>query len=111
MAGNQSVTVTCISFTAGNQSITVTCISFTAGNQSVTVTCISFTAGNQSVTVTCISFTVGNQSVLAYATVNGQLIGWDTRSPELAWVLKNDPKAGKTLHSSTFSKSTMHVHV
>ena len=37
----------------------------------------------------------GNQSVLAYATVNGHLIGRDFRSPDLAWMLKNDPKTGE----------------
>ncbi|KAL3861428.1 hypothetical protein ACJMK2_007462 [Sinanodonta woodiana] len=39
-------------------------------------------------------FDTGSQSVLAYATVSGVLIGWDHRSPELAWKLKNDPKMG-----------------
>ncbi|KAL4221189.1 phosphoinositide-3-kinase [Mactra antiquata] len=39
-------------------------------------------------------FDTGHQSVLAYATVNGHLIGWDLRSPDLAWLLKNDPKTG-----------------
>ncbi|XP_053378617.1 phosphoinositide 3-kinase regulatory subunit 4-like [Mercenaria mercenaria] len=39
-------------------------------------------------------FDTGHQSVLAYATVNGHLVGWDLRSPDLAWVLKNDPKTG-----------------
>ncbi|KAL5015431.1 hypothetical protein ScPMuIL_009701 [Solemya velum] len=39
-------------------------------------------------------FDTGSQSVLAYATVYGYLIGWDLRSPEIAWKLKNDPKTG-----------------
>ncbi|XP_052760753.1 phosphoinositide 3-kinase regulatory subunit 4-like [Mya arenaria] len=39
-------------------------------------------------------FDTGNQSILAYATVNGDLVGWDLRCRDVAWVLKNDPKTG-----------------
>lgn len=39
-------------------------------------------------------FDAGSKSVLAYATVHGNIIGWDMRMPELAWNLKNDYKAG-----------------
>jgi len=42
----------------------------------------------------------GTKSVLAYATVNGHLIGWDLRSPDYAWVLKNDPKNGNSIYCS-----------
>lgn len=39
-------------------------------------------------------FDTGAQSVLVYATVNGYLIGWDLRSNEEIWRLKNEPKTG-----------------
>ncbi|XP_069112623.1 phosphoinositide 3-kinase regulatory subunit 4-like isoform X1 [Argopecten irradians] len=39
-------------------------------------------------------FDTGAQSVLAYATVNGYLIGRDLRCNEEVWKLKNDPKTG-----------------
>ena len=39
-------------------------------------------------------FDTGAQSVLAYATVNGLLVGWDLRAPRVAWQLKNDPRHG-----------------
>lgn len=39
-------------------------------------------------------FNSGAQSVLAYATVNGSLIGWDLRSSSNAWTLKHDLKSG-----------------
>lgn len=37
----------------------------------------------------------GSQMVLVYATVYGSLIGWDLRSPKLAWKVNNDIKQGK----------------
>lgn len=39
-------------------------------------------------------FHSGAQSVLAYATVNGSLVGWDLRSSSNAWTLKHDLKSG-----------------
>ncbi|XP_058513084.1 phosphoinositide 3-kinase regulatory subunit 4 isoform X3 [Ochotona princeps] len=39
-------------------------------------------------------FNAGAQSVLAYATVNGSLVGWDLRSSSNAWTLKHDLKSG-----------------
>uniref|UniRef100_A0A8C5PK20 Phosphoinositide 3-kinase regulatory subunit 4 n=1 Tax=Leptobrachium leishanense TaxID=445787 RepID=A0A8C5PK20_9ANUR len=39
-------------------------------------------------------FNAGNQSVLAYATVNGSLVGWDLRSSSNAWTLKHDLRLG-----------------
>ncbi|XP_052829468.1 phosphoinositide 3-kinase regulatory subunit 4 [Octopus bimaculoides] len=39
-------------------------------------------------------FDSGSKSVLAYATVNGNIIGWDTRMPDIAWNLKNEYKTG-----------------
>uniref|UniRef100_A0A4W3GSE5 Phosphoinositide 3-kinase regulatory subunit 4 n=1 Tax=Callorhinchus milii TaxID=7868 RepID=A0A4W3GSE5_CALMI len=39
-------------------------------------------------------FNSGAQSVLAYATVNGSLVGWDLRSSTNAWVLKHDLRLG-----------------
>ncbi|XP_024899378.1 phosphoinositide 3-kinase regulatory subunit 4 isoform X2 [Pteropus alecto] len=39
-------------------------------------------------------FNSGAQSVLAYATVNGSLVGWDLRSSSNAWTLKHDLKSG-----------------
>ncbi|XP_046767943.1 phosphoinositide 3-kinase regulatory subunit 4 isoform X2 [Gallus gallus] len=39
-------------------------------------------------------FNSGAQSVLAYATVNGSLVGWDLRSNSNAWTLKHDLKLG-----------------
>uniref|UniRef100_A0A8C3KD36 Phosphoinositide 3-kinase regulatory subunit 4 n=1 Tax=Calidris pygmaea TaxID=425635 RepID=A0A8C3KD36_9CHAR len=39
-------------------------------------------------------FNSGAQSVLAYATVNGSLVGWDLRSSSNAWTLKHDLKLG-----------------
>ncbi|XP_040103086.1 phosphoinositide 3-kinase regulatory subunit 4 [Oryx dammah] len=39
-------------------------------------------------------FSSGAQSVLAYATVNGALVGWDLRSSSNAWTLRHDLKAG-----------------
>ncbi|XP_072880194.1 phosphoinositide 3-kinase regulatory subunit 4 isoform X1 [Hemitrygon akajei] len=39
-------------------------------------------------------FNAGAQSVLAYATVNGSLIGWDLRSSTNAWTLKHDLRLG-----------------
>lgn len=49
-----------------------------------------------------VSFISGSKSVLAYATVHGNIIGWDMRMPELAWNLKNDYKAGKYLEINIF---------
>ncbi|XP_073079091.1 phosphoinositide 3-kinase regulatory subunit 4 isoform X4 [Manis javanica] len=39
-------------------------------------------------------FSSGAQSILAYATVNGALVGWDLRSSSNAWALKHDLKSG-----------------
>ncbi|XP_062840055.1 phosphoinositide 3-kinase regulatory subunit 4 [Anolis carolinensis] len=39
-------------------------------------------------------FNSGAQSVLAYATVNGSLVGWDLRSSNNAWTLKHDLRLG-----------------
>ncbi|XP_074844396.1 phosphoinositide 3-kinase regulatory subunit 4 isoform X2 [Carettochelys insculpta] len=39
-------------------------------------------------------FNSGAQSVLAYATVNGSLVGWDLRSNSNAWTLKHDLRLG-----------------
>ncbi|XP_066297190.1 phosphoinositide 3-kinase regulatory subunit 4-like [Branchiostoma lanceolatum] len=39
-------------------------------------------------------FDTGSQSILVYATVHGNLVGWDLRAPGEAWKLKNDPKFG-----------------
>uniref|UniRef100_A0A452ISI4 Phosphoinositide 3-kinase regulatory subunit 4 n=1 Tax=Gopherus agassizii TaxID=38772 RepID=A0A452ISI4_9SAUR len=39
-------------------------------------------------------FNSGAQSVLAYATVNGSLVGWDLRSTSNAWTLKHDLRLG-----------------
>lgn len=36
----------------------------------------------------------GSQCVLVYATVLGCIIGWDIRSPGIAWKLENDLKKG-----------------
>ncbi|XP_074510389.1 phosphoinositide 3-kinase regulatory subunit 4 [Sebastes fasciatus] len=39
-------------------------------------------------------FNSGAQSVLAYATVNGSLVGWDLRSNSNAWTLRHDLRLG-----------------
>uniref|UniRef100_A0A0B8RXS4 Phosphoinositide 3-kinase regulatory subunit 4 n=1 Tax=Philothamnus irregularis TaxID=1899461 RepID=A0A0B8RXS4_9SAUR len=39
-------------------------------------------------------FNSGAQSVLAYATVNGSLVGWDLRSCNNAWTLRHDLRLG-----------------
>uniref|UniRef100_A0A8C9V437 non-specific serine/threonine protein kinase n=1 Tax=Scleropages formosus TaxID=113540 RepID=A0A8C9V437_SCLFO len=39
-------------------------------------------------------FNSGAQSVLAYATVNGSLVGWDLRSNSDAWTLRHDLRLG-----------------
>uniref|UniRef100_A0A3B3BF04 non-specific serine/threonine protein kinase n=1 Tax=Oryzias melastigma TaxID=30732 RepID=A0A3B3BF04_ORYME len=39
-------------------------------------------------------FNSGTQSVLAYATVNGSLVGWDLRSNTNAWTLRHDLRLG-----------------
>ncbi|KAM6935990.1 phosphoinositide 3-kinase regulatory subunit 4 [Lycodopsis pacificus] len=39
-------------------------------------------------------FNSGSQSVLAYATVNGSLVGWDLRSNSNAWTLRHDLRLG-----------------
>ncbi|XP_076085974.1 phosphoinositide 3-kinase regulatory subunit 4-like isoform X1 [Mytilus galloprovincialis] len=39
-------------------------------------------------------YDTGAQSVLAYATVNGYIMGFDLRSNKEVWKLKNDPKKG-----------------
>lgn len=37
----------------------------------------------------------GSQMVLVYATVYGSVVGWDLRSPKLAWKVNNDIKQGE----------------
>uniref|UniRef100_A0A3Q2ZC59 non-specific serine/threonine protein kinase n=1 Tax=Hippocampus comes TaxID=109280 RepID=A0A3Q2ZC59_HIPCM len=39
-------------------------------------------------------FNSGAQAVLAYATVNGSLVGWDLRSNSNAWTLRHDMRLG-----------------
>lgn len=39
-------------------------------------------------------FNAGAQSVLAYATVNGSLVGWDLRCGANAWTLRHDLRLG-----------------
>lgn len=39
-------------------------------------------------------FNAGAQSVLAYATVNGCLVGWDLRCGANAWTLRHDLRLG-----------------
>ncbi|XP_022087879.1 phosphoinositide 3-kinase regulatory subunit 4-like [Acanthaster planci] len=39
-------------------------------------------------------FDTGSQSVVAYATVQGYLVGWDLRAPGVAWRLRNQLKHG-----------------
>ena len=39
-------------------------------------------------------FNSGAQSVLAYATVNGGLVGWDLRCNSNAWTLRHDLRLG-----------------
>lgn len=39
-------------------------------------------------------YDTGSQSVLAYATVNGYIIGYDLRCDKEVWKLKNDPRKG-----------------
>ena len=39
--------------------------------------------------------TQGNQSVLVYATLMGSLVGWDLRSPTLAWKLDHNLRHGQ----------------
>ncbi|XP_052002420.1 phosphoinositide 3-kinase regulatory subunit 4-like isoform X2 [Xyrauchen texanus] len=39
-------------------------------------------------------FNSGSQTVLAYATVNGFLVGWDLRSNSNAWTLRHDLRLG-----------------
>lgn len=39
-------------------------------------------------------FNSASQSVLAYATVNGSIVGWDMRSSSNAWTLKHDLRLG-----------------
>lgn len=39
-------------------------------------------------------FHSGAQSVLAYATVNGGLVGWDLRANCNAWTLRHDLRLG-----------------
>lgn len=39
-------------------------------------------------------FNSGAQSVLAYATVNGSLVGWDLRSNTNSWTLRHDLRLG-----------------
>ncbi|XP_065349993.1 phosphoinositide 3-kinase regulatory subunit 4 [Cloeon dipterum] len=39
-------------------------------------------------------FDSGSQSVVVYATLYGSLIGWDLRSPNIAWKMENDLKHG-----------------
>lgn len=37
----------------------------------------------------------GSQMILVYTTVYGSIIGWDLRSPKLAWKVNNDIKQGE----------------
>lgn len=37
---------------------------------------------------------VGNQSVLVYATLMGSIVGWDLRSPGVAWKLEHNLRHG-----------------
>ena len=37
----------------------------------------------------------GNQSVLVYATLMGSIVGWDLRSPGVAWKLDHNLRHGK----------------
>lgn len=37
----------------------------------------------------------GSQMVLVYTTVYGSVIGWDLRSPKMAWKVNNDIKQGE----------------
>jgi len=37
----------------------------------------------------------GSQTVLVFTTVYGSIIGWDLRSPKLAWKVNNDIKQGE----------------
>ena len=53
------------------------------------------------------AFISGAQSVLAYATVNGYIVGFDLRSNKEVWKLKNDPRKGKFNHDN----NTLCVHV
>lgn len=39
-------------------------------------------------------FNSGAQTVLAYATVNGYVVGWDLRSNSNAWTLRHDLRQG-----------------
>lgn len=36
----------------------------------------------------------GSQMVLVYTTVYGSIVGWDLRSPKIAWKVNNDLKQG-----------------
>lgn len=36
----------------------------------------------------------GRSSILTYATVNGNINGWDTRTPEISWKLHYDIRLG-----------------
>lgn len=38
---------------------------------------------------------LGNQSVLVYATLMGSIVGWDLRSPSVAWKLEHNLRHGK----------------
>uniref|UniRef100_A0A8C7K439 non-specific serine/threonine protein kinase n=1 Tax=Oncorhynchus kisutch TaxID=8019 RepID=A0A8C7K439_ONCKI len=49
-------------------------------------------------------FNSGAQSVLAYATVNGSLVGWDLRSNSNAWTLRHD------LHLGLITSFTVDMH-
>ena len=42
-------------------------------------------------------FDTGTENIVAYATVNGLIVGWDLRCPAdrgAAWSLQNDPQRG-----------------
>lgn len=40
------------------------------------------------------SLDAGSQSMVIYATLYGELFGWDLRSPTVAWKLKHNLKKG-----------------
>ena len=43
----------------------------------------------------CIWHYLGSQNVIAYSTAHGYLVGWDLRSPTVAWHLQNEAKHGQ----------------
>lgn len=45
--------------------------------------------------------------MLAYATVNGYIIGYDLRSKKEVWKLKNDPRKGEYKNNSNVNKTNL----